>query len=78
MEPVYLLWDLESRSIVDEFPTEAAALATVRYALQTHGRTYAETFALVRDDATGNADPQTIAVGAQLVDRAVSATSPAR
>ena len=75
MEPVYVLWDLESRSIVGEFATEAAALAVVRDAVRTHGRAYAETFAVVRDYATCKTDPQTLALGAALVDLAISTST---
>jgi hypothetical protein len=65
------LWDLTTRNVAGFFDTEAEALAAVRAAFQSHGRGYAEAFALVREDARGRS--KTIARGAELVERAVSA-----
>ena len=64
----YELWDLVSRNATGFFDTEAEALRAVRSAAELHGRAYAESFALVREDERGRS--RTIARGTQLVDRA--------
>ena len=69
----YELWDTDSRTIVEAFDTEAAALAAVQQAAAAHGRAYAETFALV-SDSTRSAS-RTIARGVELVDRAFEKAS---
>jgi hypothetical protein len=65
------LWDLTTRNVTGFFPTEAAALAAVRAAIQEHGRVYAEAFALIREDTRGRS--RTIARGSDLIDRALRA-----
>lgn len=65
----YALWDLETGNLVQEFPTELAALAAIRAAVARHGRSYAETFAVLREDRHGRS--RLIAEGAGLVDLAL-------
>ena len=67
------LWDLTTRNLAGFFETEAEALAATRAAVQTHGRDYAEAFALIREDSRGRST--TIARGADLVERALAAVS---
>lgn len=67
----YELWDLTTRNVTGFFETEADALDAVRAAGQTHGAAYAESFALIREDARGRW--RTIARGAELVKRALAA-----
>ena len=66
---VYALWDLETGNLVQEFPNEHAALATIREAAVRHGRAYAETFAVLRQDRRGHAE--VVAQGAELVELAL-------
>lgn len=63
------LWGKDSRSILGAFDTEEAALAAVREALDRHGRAYAETFAVIREDARGRS--RLLGEGATLVEDAV-------
>ena len=64
----YELWDKDSRSIVGAFASEAEALAAVRDALDSHGQAYAETFAVIREDARGRS--RLLGEGAALVELA--------
>jgi hypothetical protein len=66
----YELWSKISRSIVGAFPTEDAALAAVRDAVETHGRAYAEGLAVIREDRRGRS--KAVAEGSVLVDRALA------
>jgi len=66
----YELWSKVSRSIVDSFPTETAALAAVREAVTLHGRAYAEGLAILYEDRSGRS--KLIAEGATLVDQAIA------
>jgi hypothetical protein len=69
------LWDKESRSIVGTFSSEAEVLTAVREALARHGRTYAETFAVIREDIRGRS--KLLGEGSDLVELACrSATVP--
>lgn len=63
------LWDKDSRSIVGAFDTEEEALAAVREALERHGRAYAETFAVIREDARGRS--RLLGEGGTLVEYAL-------
>lgn len=67
------MWDKDSRSVVGAFATEAEALAAVRAALERHGRPYAETFAVIREDARG--ESTLLGEGGELVDRACRAAA---
>lgn len=62
------LWDKDSRSIVGAFDTEAEVLAAVREALERHGLAYAETFAVIREDALGGS--KLLGDGIELVELA--------
>lgn len=69
------LWDKESRSIVGTFSSEAEVLAAVREAIACHGRVYAETFAVICEDARGRS--RLLGEGVELVELARrSATVP--
>ena len=70
----YELWDKDSRSIVGAFASEAAVLDAVREALEHHGRAYAETFAVIREDVRGRS--KLLAEGVDLVERARCAAPP--
>ena len=70
----YELWSKLSRSIVGAFPTEEAALAAVRDAVDTYGRAYAEGLAVIREDRRGRS--KVVAEGPALVDRALAAIQP--
>jgi hypothetical protein len=66
----YELWDLTTRNLTGFFATEGDALQAVRTAVEERGRSYAEAFALVREDARGRST--TIARGMELVERALA------
>jgi hypothetical protein len=66
----YELWSKTSRSIVGAFATEDAAFAAVRDAVETHGRSYAEGLAVIREDRRGRS--KAVAEGSALVDRALA------
>ena len=69
------LWDRESRSLVGTFSSEAEVLAAIREALASHGRAYAETFAVIREDTRGRS--KLLGEGSDLVELACrSATVP--
>jgi hypothetical protein len=70
----YELWSKVSRSAVGAYGSEDEALAVVRNALITHGRAYAEGFAIIREDSRGRS--KLIADGAALVERAQVMTAP--
>ena len=63
----YELWEMESRNLAAVYDTEAQALAAIREAVDLHGRSYAESFALVREASSGGA--RTIATGFDLIER---------
>lgn len=65
----YALWDLETGNLVQEFPTELEVLEVIRAAVARHGRSYAETFAVLREDRRGRS--RLIAEGSGLVDLAL-------
>jgi hypothetical protein len=66
----YELWDLTTRNLTGFFATEDEALQAVRAAVEQHGLSYVEAFALVQDDAWGRST--TIARGMELVERALA------
>jgi hypothetical protein len=66
----YELWDLTTRNLTGFFATEDEALQAVRAAVEQHGRSYAEEFALVQEDAHGRST--TVARGIELVERALA------
>ena len=68
----YELWDTETRNIVGAYVSEEDALVVVREAIGAHGTRYADTLALVHEDARGAV--QTLAVGAALAERALAAS----
>ena len=72
---VYQLWDTETGNLIGEFDDETDALVAMRDAFALNGREYAEALALGTIDDTGH--PEHIAVDADLVNRALHATSPA-
>jgi hypothetical protein len=49
----YELWDMQSRNLLDDFDTEAEALAVVRELLALNGPESAYALALTRVDADG-------------------------
>jgi hypothetical protein len=67
----YELWDLTTRNITDLFQTEGEAWRAVRATIELRGRSYAEAFALVREDARGQST--TTVRGIELVERALAA-----
>jgi len=68
---IFALWDTETGNIVGTWEREADALALVRAAVRAYGPAYADTLALVREDARGEVTP--IAAGAALAARAAAA-----
>lgn len=68
---MYELWDNDTRSAIDEYVTEAEALAEVRDVLATHGRNAVISWALLKDD--GVHPVQRVAVGAELIAFALRA-----
>ncbi|MCX6020165.1 MAG: hypothetical protein NTZ05_00240 [Chloroflexi bacterium] len=53
----YELWSKTSRNIIAAFETERGALAAVRQTIETNGRAYAETLAIMREDSRGRSKP---------------------
>jgi hypothetical protein len=68
------LWSKESRSILAAFGTEEAALAAVLAAAKTHGESYIENLAIIREDSRGRSTP--MAEGAELLRRAKAGIHP--
>lgn len=65
------VWDVETGNAIDAFPDEDAAPAFGRSAIGEFGGDYARTLALIADDPAG--DVTTIAIGAELAERARAA-----
>jgi hypothetical protein len=63
----YELWETRSGNLMGSFASEAEALAVVRDAIRQHGRGYAETLILARED---DEETVTLAEGAGLADLA--------
>ena len=63
------IWDLVTRNLTGSFSTESEALEAVRNAVERHGRSYAEAFALIQEDSRGRST--TIARGMELIERAL-------
>lgn len=72
---MFQLWEMESANLVGSYPTEDAALAVVRAAIEKHGRESMAAVVLLREGARGRLTK--IAEGAALVDRARAGASPA-
>ena len=70
---VYQLWDIDTGNLIGEFDAETDALVAVRDAFALHGRAYAEGLALGTVGSTRH--PEHVAVGAELVTRALHAIS---
>ena len=68
---MYELWDLTTRNVSGFFDTKAGALKAVRNAARTHGRTYAEAFSLLHEDARGRC--REISSGEDLIELAFQA-----
>lgn len=64
------LWDTAAANIVDDFPTQRAALAAVRQAMQARGPGVADHLALAYEDRKGETHP--IAAGSALAELARS------
>jgi hypothetical protein len=67
----YEIWEQQTRNLVDDFPTEDAALEAVREALETFGPQYVATWVLAHENEAG--DTQQIAAGPDLATLARSA-----
>jgi hypothetical protein len=67
----YELWDVETGNMIDCYEREDDALALVCSAIVQFGEGYAESLALLFEDAAGNLTQ--IAAGAELAERASSA-----
>lgn len=65
---MYEIWDFESANIVNAYPTESAALATVAAQVDAYGRAAVATWVLLRDD--GGPDKQPVAEGEALANLA--------
>jgi hypothetical protein len=70
---VWELWDVGTGNIINTYPTEQAALALVRRALDRHGRHYLANWALGR--AADDDEPDSVIEGDALVDRAIASLS---
>jgi hypothetical protein len=71
----FQLWETESANLVGSYPTEEAALAVVRSAIEKHGLEALDTIVLLREGARGRLT--TVAEGPALVELALGRTSPA-
>ena len=71
----YELWDVESRNLLDDFDSEADALAAVRALIALNGADATRALALTQIGADGRMT--TVAMGEALSARADSATSEA-
>jgi hypothetical protein len=67
------LWSVASGNVIGCFDSEAAALAAVRDALDTHGQHYVVGLALGREDSRGRS--KAIARGTELLKRALTAAT---
>ncbi len=71
MAGTYELWNTRTGNMFGAFESEDAALAAVRRAIESHGRSYAERLLLGREDHSGQS--RKIADGAELIERALTA-----
>lgn len=67
----YELWDTQSRNLLDDFDTEAEALAAVRRWIELDGPSSTDALALTHIDKNGRM--VTLAMGAELAGRARTA-----
>ena len=73
MATTYELWDLDTRNLLAVFDSEAAALASIRADLHTHGRAAVENLLLGHVEEGGGGGE--IAAGEELIARARAATA---
>jgi hypothetical protein len=71
---MYELWDAESGNLLKTYPSEAAALTTVRAFRDAHGDSAAEGLGLIRVDQRGRG--ALVAEGAALLDMALRGQQP--
>jgi|GraSoiStandDraft_45_1057281.scaffolds.fasta_scaffold1010642_1 hypothetical protein len=72
----YELWDTESRNLLYDFDTEAEALDAARELIELNRPSYPGALALTRVEADGRM--RTVALGAELAQRAGAAESKGR
>lgn len=65
---IYVLWEIQTRNLVDDFDNEHDALALVWENFMRNGPAIAETLALNVEDETG--EQHLIASGQELAERA--------
>ena len=69
MTTIFALWETRSGNIINDYATEAEALAVLRGTVRQYGRPAVATFSLVRETAQ---DTTLIVEGQDLADRALA------
>jgi len=72
MASAFELWDLQTRNAVGGYATEAEALAVGRRTIEADGLAFVDDLALLQVNSRGRST--TIALGAALAERALTAT----
>lgn len=67
MNDVYELWHTETRNMMEDFSSEADALAAVRQMEDAFGPSYVDAVLLIAGPQDGDAPMHTVAAGAELV-----------
>lgn len=77
MQPIFELWDVPTRNLVDAYETEEAALEDVLYTLEHDGEWSVEALALFRDNRD-DAPLTLVAKGMELAEYAKRTLARAR
>lgn len=66
-DEVWEMWSTRTGNLMEEFGTEAAALAVVAETVAEFGPAYLDEVVLLRGPLSGDGDMQSVAAGADLV-----------
>jgi len=75
---VYELWQMETRNLIEDFATEADALAAVRQMMDVSGASALAEVVLLAGPRDGDAPMRTVAAGPDLVRFALRDVPPVR
>ncbi len=64
---IWEMWSTRTGNLMEEFSTEAAALAAVAEIVAEFGSAYLDAVVLLRGPLSGDGDMQSVAAGADLV-----------
>jgi hypothetical protein len=67
MAGTFELWEMSTGNLMGAYESEARALAVMTSAIRSYGPSYADTIALIHEDARGGA--RVLAEGAALAER---------